>query len=243
MSGQNLLREAAGLLDAVRTRRPRVHCLMNGVVQKLVADGLSAIGAVPSMTGSPDEIGHFAGKADALLVNLGTLDEARRQVIALGVDSVAEEGKPWVLDPAHCDYSPPRARYAIDLMECGPVAVRGNGAEMTLLDVPETVIAVETGLKDTIAGAGRRVTVRNGHALSPVVTGTGCLSGALLAAFAAVADEPFVSAVAATLVAGVAAEKAGAVARGPGSFEPALLDALFALTPNDIETSGRLGDG
>lgn len=242
MNANALLREAAGLLEIVRARRPRVHCLMNGVVQKLVADGLSAIGAIPSMTSSPDEIGHFAGKADALLVNLGTLDEARRQVIALGIDRVREDGKPFILDPAHCDYSPLRARYASDLMRCGPTTVRGNGAEMALLTVPATVIAVTTGAQDEIAGGGRRAVVRNGHHLSPVVTGTGCLSGALLAAFAAVTDDAFGAAVAATLVAGVAAQQAGDEARGPGSFEPALLDALFALTSDDIENFGRVDD-
>src|SRR5690606_19374052 len=103
--------QAAGMLERLRDARPRVHCLMNTVVQKLVADGLSALGAIPSMTSSVDEVSAFVGKADALVVNLGTLDDQRRQAIRLALDTARGKAKPWVLDPAHCDYSPPRAAF------------------------------------------------------------------------------------------------------------------------------------
>jgi hydroxyethylthiazole kinase len=65
---------AAASLALVRQQRPRVHCLMNTVVQKFVADGLAALGAIPSMTSALEEVKAFAQRADALVVNLGTLD-------------------------------------------------------------------------------------------------------------------------------------------------------------------------
>lgn len=232
--------EAASLLERLREKAPRVHCLMNTVAQKLVADGLAALGAIPSMTAAPEEVEAFVGRADALLVNLGTLDAGRRAAIDLAVARAGREGRPWVLDPAHCDYSPGRAAYAAALLARRPAVLRANAAEFALLAVPEETVAVVTGATDRIRSAAGTVTIDNGHRLMAAVTGTGCLSGALIAAFLAVEVAPRAVA-AAVLALGVAAEKAALHARGPGSFEPALLDALDALSPEDIETSARIG--
>ena len=241
MSG-HILEEAAGLLDRLRTRGPRVHCLMNTVVQKLVADGLSALDAIPSMTSSPEEVAAFVRKADALCVNLGTLDAARREAISLALAAAAGAGRPWALDPAHCDYSPPRAAFARELLAQGPAVLRANPAEHALLAVPANVVGVVTGRHDRIVLGQRGVAVANGHEWMAKVTGTGCLSGAVIAAFLAVADEPFAAAASAMLAIGVAAERAAPPARGPGTFEPALLDALAALSPQDILDHGRISD-
>jgi hydroxyethylthiazole kinase len=231
---------AADMLERVRSHSPRVHCLMNTVVQKLVADGLSALGAIPSMTSSTDEVQDFARMADALVVNLGTLDPQRREAIGLAVDVAAAREIPWVLDPAHCDYSPPRARFAQDLLQRQPTALRANAAEYGLLTVPDRVVAVETGVVDHIRFAGRTVSVANGDPLMARVTGTGCLSGAVIAAFLSIDGDRPAATAAAMLTLGVAAERAALRASGPGSFEPALLDALAALDGADILERARV---
>lgn len=241
MSG-DLPERAGALLDAVHSRAPRVHCLMNTVVQKLVADGLTAVGAIPSMTSSVEEVGDFAAMADALSVNLGTLDGARRQAIDIALDVAMRDGKPWVLDPAHCDYSPKRAALAQGLLGRGVSAMRANAAEFALLDVPGDVVGVRTGAQDVVRLGGRVVEIGNGHALMPKVTGTGCLSSAVIAAFLAVEADAFVAAVSATLVMRVAAGMAGRTANGPGSFEPALLDALANLDAAWLAEHGRISD-
>jgi hydroxyethylthiazole kinase len=235
--------QAAGMLQRLRDARPRVHCLMNTVVQKLVADGLSALGAIPSMTSSVEEVSAFVAKADALVVNLGTLDERRRQAIRLALDTADEYAKPWVLDPAHCDYSPPRAAFAQDLLARGPAVLRANASEFALLEVPAPVIGVHTGAIDLVRHGDRSLAIENGHALTAKVTGTGCLSGAVIAAFLAVERDAFQAAAAAMLVVGVAAESAAETARGPGSFEPALLDALYRLDPAGIARRARVSHG
>ncbi len=242
MRAADLPQTTAVLLDRIRARAPRVHCLMNTVVQKLVADGLSALGAIPSMTSSPDEVEGFVAKADALTVNLGTLDAQRRQAVGLAVAAAALHRRPWVLDPAHCDYSPPRAGFAAELLTLGPAAMRANAAEYALLGVPEGVVSIRTGEADRIAFAGQALLVANGHRLMAKVTGTGCLGGAVTAAFVAVAEDAFAASAAAMLVMGVAAEIAAADARGPGSFEPGLLDALFLLKADDIIERAKVSD-
>jgi hydroxyethylthiazole kinase len=232
--------QAAAMLQRLRDARPRVHCLMNSVVQKLVADGLSALGAIPSMTSSVDEVSAFVGKADALVVNLGTLDDQRRQAIRLALDTARCKAKPWALDPAHCDYSRPRAAFAQDLLAHGPAVLRANASEFALLTVPDTVVGVRTGATDLVRHGEQSLAIENGHPLTAKVTGTGCLSGAIIAAFLAVERDAFQAAAAAMLVVGVAAEIASETAHGPGSFEPAFLDALDRVGPTDITARARV---
>src|SRR3954462_6595132 len=69
---------AAGLIELLRERRTRVHAITNAAAQVLTANVLLAAGGTPSLTIAPDEITAFAARADALLVNLGTLDADRR---------------------------------------------------------------------------------------------------------------------------------------------------------------------
>jgi len=235
---------AAELLARIRCERPRVHCLTNTVVQKFTADGLTALGAVPSMTFSMEEIAEFAARADALLVNLGTLDAQRRQVIEAAIPVIKGRDRPWVLDPVKCHFSASRLSVAQGLLRLRPAAMRGNSAEIAALGpLPETVV-VETGERDRIRRGEESVSVLNGHRYMPAVTGTGCLSGALLAAFLAVEPrQPFQAAACAFLVIGVAAEMAAEHARGPGTFEPAFLDALAAVDADDLATRGRIEHG
>ena len=60
-----------------RASKPHVHCITNSVAQNFTANVLLAAGATPSMTIAAEEIGDFVSMADALLINLGTMDSAR----------------------------------------------------------------------------------------------------------------------------------------------------------------------
>ena len=71
--------QAAAVVLRLRAGTPRVHCITNTVAQNFTANALLAAGCIPSMTLSAEEIGIFVAGADALLVNLGTLDSERRQ--------------------------------------------------------------------------------------------------------------------------------------------------------------------
>src|ERR1700686_259388 len=76
---------AADILARLRTQSPRVHCITNSVAQTLTANTLLAVGAVPSMTIAPEEIGEFVKRAGALLVNLGTFDAGRRSATEIAL--------------------------------------------------------------------------------------------------------------------------------------------------------------
>src|SRR6266852_8076817 len=122
---------ASDILLRVRNKSPRVHCMTNAVAQNFTANILLAAGAVPSMTVAPEEIAEFVARADALLVNLGTLDRERREAAAIAVEAAA--GRPWLLDPVFVDRSASRTAFARALAAKGPRVVRLNGAEFSVL--------------------------------------------------------------------------------------------------------------
>src|SRR5258707_1928367 len=95
----NLPEFAADILARLRARSPRVHCITNAVAQNFTANALLAVGAVPSMTVPPDEIAEFVARADALLGNLGTLDQEPRQAAHIAIEVERDELRPPVLGP------------------------------------------------------------------------------------------------------------------------------------------------
>jgi hydroxyethylthiazole kinase len=252
MSGDLALR-AATLSAHLRERRPRVHCITNSVVQELTANVLLAAGAIPSMTTSPDEIGHFVASANVVLINLGTFDRERRDAVEIALEVARDDGIPWVLDPVLIDRSEPRAEMARNLAMKEPRVVRANAAEFAALIQAEATeemldrfaleritVAACTGPVDLVTSGTRRTRIENGHPYMAQVTGIGCAESALVAALVAIEDDEFLAATAGLLSMGVAGEIAAERAQGPGSFVPALIDAIAALDAQRIVERAKL---
>jgi hydroxyethylthiazole kinase len=244
---------AADILARIRARRPRVHCITNAVAQNFTANMLLAAGAVPSMTIAADEIADFAARADALLVNLGTLDPERRAAIDIAITAVGER-VPWILDPVFVDRSAPRAAFAANLVARRPRAIRLNGAEfLALAGAPPahdalaryakdqaTVVGL-TGDRDLVSDGARTIAIANGDPLMAKVTAMGCAASALVGACLAVEADPWRATAAGLIVIGVAGEVAAKSARGPGTFAAGILDALHGLDEKTIVERARLG--
>jgi hydroxyethylthiazole kinase len=244
---------AAELLERLRTERVRVHAITNAAAQVFTANLLLAVGGIPSLTVAPEEVASFTSRAGALLVNLGTLDSERRAGIPWAIAAARAAKKPWVLDPVFVDASPPRLELARLCLTGCPAVVRCNAGELAALAgteaSPETVrafaasqgIAIAlTGPVDIVTDGSTTLTIANGHDLMTRVTAMGCAATALVAAFAALSPEPVEAAASALLVMGVAGEIAAEIAQGPGSFEPALLDALYRLNGETLRARARL---
>jgi hydroxyethylthiazole kinase len=188
--------------------------------------------------------------ADGLLINLGTLDAARREAIGIAVETADACNMRWSLDPVHCDASPPRFAFAKALIAKGPAVVRGNAREMArLVTTPDGLgqqvgptVFVRTGPRDRVHFGHQSFDIANGHEWLALATGTGCLTGALISAFLSVEPEPAIAASAALLAIGIAAEIAAGKSQGPGSFAPALIDALHALDPKTMRERARILD-
>ena len=100
-----------------------------------------------------------------------------------------------------------------------------------------------TGETDLVAGGGTLYRLHNGHPLMRRVTGAGCQLSALTGAFvAANRTSPAAAAAAAVCALGLCGEHAAArmgPQDGNASYRNYLIDAVFRLTPEDLEKGAR----
>ena len=104
------------------------------------------------------------------------------------------------------------------------------------------VIAV-TGAIDIVADGQQAFCIRNGHPMMSAVTGTGCQLSALTAAFcAANPDKPLEAAAAAVCAMGLAGEIAHARLTpldGNSTYRNYIIDAIYNMTPEQLEEGAR----
>ena len=243
-----VLEQAIEAVVALRRDGAIVHCVTNTVAQNFTANVLLACGATPSMTVSPQEVPYFSQRADGVLINLGTLDEPRKEAMRLSAKQCSATRKPLVIDPVMCHVSPPRLEFAKELLANNPHIVRANADETNaLLDAGvslDNIVHVKTGAIDSVQYDGDSKTISNGHPWLSRVTAVGCAQGALMAALISKVDDGqkanSVAAIAALVWMGVSGEIAAANATGPGSFQTALLDVLHSVSPKTLKQFARI---
>jgi hydroxyethylthiazole kinase len=224
--------EARELAALVARRKPRVHVLTNPVAQAVTAHALVALGAEPSMSAHPRDTLALANGAQVITVNLGMLEPQREAAIETILGAFDQLDCPIMLDPVMADRVPFRAELAARFSGYPRLIVKGNADEMAALRgrFPASTVRITTGQTDRIEGAGAAFEITGGHPLMARFSGSGCLAGAVVAAFAAVEVDPARAAGAALTTLRLAAESAGARAQGPGTFVPLFLDALAAYS-------------
>lgn len=252
-------------LNQMRAQAPLVHNITNYVAMNIMANVLLAAGASPAMVHAHAEVAEFAGLAQALTVNIGTADPDWVQAMEMAAQVMAEAGRPWVLDPVGVGATRFRQEACARLVGLRPTVIRGNASEILALagtaatgrgaDSVDSVAAAQdaalalaqrsgavvavSGPEDFVTDGQQAFRVANGHALMPRVTALGCSLNGIIAAFAA-ASPALPATVSALAYYGLAGEHAGARADGPGSFQPAFLDALYNITPGTLDASAQV---
>lgn len=257
-------------LAEIRRRRPLVHNITNLVVTNTTANALLALGASPAMVEGSDEVAEFAAISDALVVNLGTMSADRAAAIRLAVAAAQQAGKPWILDPVAVGVLRYRSLLARDLLAHAPAAIRGNASEIISLEgredgmargvdssaTSETAVAAAqrlaratgaavavTGAIDYVTDGSEVISIHNGDPLMARVTGMGCTATAIIGACLAVEADRLAATVHGLAITAVAGEVAAARARGPGSLQLELLDALHLLDGPALDARVRLRAG
>ncbi len=264
---ENLSEKAALNLDAVKKNKPLIHNITNYVVMNYTANALLSMGASPVMAHAPNEVEQMVSFAGALVLNIGTLtDDWIDSMIIAGKKATALE-TPIILDPVGSGATSLRTDSAKKIINETKVSViRGNASEILSLKNSDsktkgvdsihsvedasntakmlagelqTTLAI-TGPVDLITDGDRTVHVSNGHPLMACVTGTGCTATAVIGAFLAVDNDPFSAAATALAFFGLAGEVAGEKAQAPGSFMIKMLDALYLITPEQLQSGCRI---
>jgi hydroxyethylthiazole kinase len=219
---------------AVRERSPLVHSITNLVVTNFNANALLAAGASPVMAHAHEEVADMVGIAQALVLNIGTLDPYWIESMRLALVAASARGIPVVLDPVGAGAT----RYRNESLElllstASPTVVRGNGSEImsvagasvktrgvdssvgahdalgaaqALVQRIQGVVCV-SGETDHVLDVNRRwARLSNGHEWMTRITGVGCSATALVGAFCAVQPDAWRATVAAMALLGVAGE-------------------------------------
>jgi hydroxyethylthiazole kinase len=231
-------------IAAVRERTPLVHNITNLVVINFSANVLLAAGAAPVMAHAHEEVADMAAIAQALVVNIGTLDPYWVQSMDLALHAAAARGIPRVLDPVGAGATPYRNQAIERLVSAVPLTViRGNGSEIMSTAgaairtrgvdssaaagdalVAAQALALRTGGTVCASGATDHVLdaqhrwsrLANGHEWMTRITGVGCSATALIGAFCAVQPDAWRATTSAMALLGVAGEVAAEQARAAG---------------------------
>ncbi|GAB4026902.1 hydroxyethylthiazole kinase [Spirosoma koreense] len=248
-------------LTQIRAQAPLIHNITNFVVMNNTANALLAVGASPAMVHAPQEVEEFVSIANALVVNIGTLDATFVAGMQLAMRRAKELGKPIVFDPVGVGATQYRNQVSEELLTlASPDIIRGNASEIMALaglnaqtkgvdslyssysaigaarrlSTVWNCTVVISGASDYIVRGNQLATIKNGHPLMTAVTGMGCTATALTGAFAAVDTDYFQAATHAMAVMGIAGELAVQTKPAPGSLQVNFLDALYGLTEEAI---------
>ncbi|MDY3974726.1 MAG: hydroxyethylthiazole kinase [Veillonella caviae] len=203
------VKDMSHYVEKLRQKNPLVICLTNDVVKNFTANGLLALGASPVMSGCKEDLQDLMPLANAVLINIGTITPELATLYKAAAKLANAHNVPIILDPVAAGAGAFRKSVALDLLTDYKIAViRGNAGEIAAL-VNESIatkgvdssganepgplaqraakqyktVVIATGAVDGVATESGYVELANGSSLMPKVVGTGCLLGAVVAAF------------------------------------------------------------
>ena len=247
---------------SVRERAPLIHCITNPISINQCANVILAAGARPMMAEHPDEAAVITRTAGAVMLNLGNFTDVRGKSMMISARTARENGIPFILDVCGAACLTTRRDYALSLIaESVPAVIKGNYSEINALcnahysssgvdadaslGTPELdtaavrlareygIAVLASGKTDIVTDGKRLIHIYNGSPQLAAVTGTGCMQGALCAAYLS-AGTALDAAVGACAVFGICG-KLAETEKGSGTFFTGLMDALSTISDNDIE--------
>lgn len=252
---QQILEDVCSAWSALQQQRPLVHIMTNAVASNYVANVLLAANASPAMIDNPFEAADFTKIAASLNLNLGTPRVEQVEAMLISAKTAQDIAKPWVLDPVGYGSALKwRSEIADQLLNFEPTILRGNASEISAIagqnaeskGVDSTLNANDIyryaatllSKSECIAISGESdyiisrtlpvIKINGGSALQPRVTATGCALGALIAAYAAVAN-PAIAAIAAHLHFAIAGQIAAQKHSSLGHFNTQFMDEIHQL--------------
>lgn len=235
-------------------QRPLVHMIPNSVTVALCTDGLSALGARPLMAQSPQEMEEIVSHADAVVVNMGQPSLEKLEAARIAIQTAGNQEIPLVFDPVGAGASGFRQReYGRLLQMKWKGIIKGNRSEAAALqsgllshqgidsigefdlrmNAERGRVWAVSGPEDLVFDETRRFVLPHRAGRKMMLTGSGCLTGAVMGACCCVEPDPVTAALAAFLIMAYAGEKAAAQ-RGYGSQKTALLDALTEIDSREF---------
>lgn len=206
-------------LQVINEKNPLVHCITNYVVANFTANGLLAVGASPIMADAIEEVADIAQHANAVLLNIGTLNERTIEAMLEAGITANKAQIPVVIDPVGAGATGYRTASSLRLLQqVNCQLIRCNQGELAALsgvlwhakgvdsghgdasvkDLAITLakqyncFVIVTGETDLLTDGKEVRLVTGGHEKITKITGTGCLLSALCAALLGSSKNPFI---------------------------------------------------
>lgn len=255
-------------LDAtIREKRPMIHHITNYVVMNVTANVTLSMGASPVMAHANEEVEEMVAFASAHVLNPGTLSPHWITAMLSSGKKAKALGIPVILDPVGAGATALRTETCMQILEeVKPSVIRGNQAEVMILggkdaqiqgvDSMETgevpleafkalarnsgAVVCVTGPVDYVTDGETTYKIENGHPMMANVTGTGCSSSTAVAVYCAAGGATAQSCALGLAVFGACGELAAEECQGPGSFQVAILDALYNAPSRDVGARLRI---
>ena len=269
------------LRKRIKEEKPLIHCITNPISIHDCANVVLAVGARPIMAEHPAEVTGITASAGALKRSMRTAMENKIPVLLdlvgvacsdLRLDLARELlriGHPAVLKGNMSELLAvsglPSHAIGIDAgVEDALTEENIDGVSEVLKAFSRNnqAIVLATGKQDFVTDGERVILVQNGSAALSGITGTGCMVGALTAAFLPGCEDNIAkemtdsieagvwsggemglnvrsgnyldAAVLGTALMGIAGEQAEKISRGPGSFQANLLDEIYGISDRQL---------
>lgn len=247
------------MFTTILKHKPLIHHLTNTVTINDCANVTLAVGASPVMAEDIREVEEMVRLAQALVLNIGTIDADMQAAQRLAASEARRLNVPIILDPVGAGATSLRTSFSKELSRLGCTVVKGNASEIkTLLGEngrtkgvdaasdeimdreiirafarKQKSVIVVTGPIDYITDGMREVELQVGTPRLGDVTGTGCMTASLIASFLGTGYSAFEAAVHGTFIMGKAGEQA-ASEKGLGNFKRELFNAISLMTEQDL---------
>ena len=241
---------------------PLIHCITNPISINQCANVILAAGARPMMAEHPKEAAEITRTAGALMLNIGNITDVRMESMQISAETAKEYGIPYLIDLCGAACLSSRREFALEIIKKFPPSViKGNYSEINALydadysssgvdaDVSlseDTVVnaavkiaekyhsaVLASGKTDIVTDGKKLILIHNGTPQLSRITGTGCMQGALCAAYLPAAF-PADAAAAACAVFGICGQ-ISETEKGSGTFFVDLMDALSSVSDSTIE--------
>jgi hydroxyethylthiazole kinase len=248
------------IFEKVRRQAPLVHHITNWVTIGDCANIVKAFGASPVMAHALQETADMANIADAVVINIGTLDLSIFEAMKSAAAAANKKGIPVIIDAVGVGATKFRNDKIKELLQYKIAVIKGNASEIAacaginvttkgvdsgnvcadMINIAknfavkhECAVAV-TGKEDICANGTDVFIVKNGTPMMSHVVGTGCMAGSVIGAFCAVEKDYLFACVSGLVCFEIAAENADTTSEGPGTFKMKLFDKISTLSDISI---------
>lgn len=244
----------------VREQSPLIVALTNTVAMNTNANTLLACGAAPMMTHTRRALDEVIAKCQAVVINLGTIDETRSLRLQAAIEAANRHHKLVILDPVGCGGTTFNTQLARQFtLLAHRLVIRGNASEILALSGAEhhgrgvdsgdpseyALISAQQLLQRhtdkelfeiSISGATDYVLTEHGNYQlangAPLMTQVTGTGCSLSCITAAYRAVHPAGAITAAAIMSIAGEIAAQTAQGPASLQIQLIDTLYQLSLN-----------